>query len=156
MVSRYLHNPLLIGGKKFDLRLYVLVTSYRPLKCYFFKEGFARFCNEKYSSNLNELDNPYIHLTNVAIQKFGENYNEKHGNKWSVNNLRLFLEGTRGEFYTSRLFAGIYFLIIIALRSVQNVINNAKQCFECYGFDLLVDENLKPWLLEVSQCVPLR
>jgi len=71
MCYRYIDNPLLIGGKKFDLRLYVLVTSFRPLKCYLFKLGFCRFCTVKYDTSIQELDNMYIHLTNVSIQKHG-------------------------------------------------------------------------------------
>ena len=57
IVSRYIENPLLIGGRKFDLRMYVCVTSYRPLKAYLSKLGFARFCNSKYTSELSEMDN---------------------------------------------------------------------------------------------------
>ena len=67
VICRYIDRPLLVGGKKFDLRIYVLVTSYRPLKVWLSSLGFARFCNEKYSADVNELDNMMIHLTNVAI-----------------------------------------------------------------------------------------
>ena len=34
--------------------------------------GFARFCNVKYIAGAEELDNEFVHLTNVAIQKNGE------------------------------------------------------------------------------------
>lgn len=64
---------MLIGGKKFDLRLYVLVTSFRPLKVYQFRLGFCRFCTVKYDSSVAELDNMYVHLTNVSVQKHGVN-----------------------------------------------------------------------------------
>lgn len=69
--NRYIDNPLLIGSKKFDLRLYVLITSFRPLKAYLFKLGFCRFCTVKYDTSVQELDNMYVHLTNVSVQKHG-------------------------------------------------------------------------------------
>jgi tubulin polyglutamylase TTLL1 len=72
------------GGKKFDLRIYVLVTSYRPLKAYQYVHGFARFCNAKYNTDMGDMDNPFIHLTNVAIQKHNQDYNSKHGGKWHI------------------------------------------------------------------------
>ena len=75
VICRYIERPLLVGGKKFDLRIYVLVTSYRPLKVWLSSLGFARFCNEKYSADVSEMDNMMVHLTNVAIQKKAEEYN---------------------------------------------------------------------------------
>ena len=75
VISRYIDKPLLIGGKKFDLRIYVLVTNYRPLKVWLSSLGFARVCNEKYSSDASEMNNMTMHLTNVAIQKKTEDYN---------------------------------------------------------------------------------
>lgn len=67
VISRYVDKPLLVGQKKFDLRIYVLVTNYRPLKVWLSTLGFARFCNAKYSNDVSEIDNLMMHLTNVAI-----------------------------------------------------------------------------------------
>lgn len=150
VISRYIDNPLLIGGKKFDLRLYVLVTSFRPLKAYMYKLGFCRFCTVKYTASLSELDNMFVHLTNVSIQKHGEEYNDSHGGKWTVENLRLFLESTRGKEATDKLFDDMDWLIVHSLKAVQNVMSSDRHCFECYGYDIIIDTELKPWLIEVN------
>ncbi|KAL1122620.1 hypothetical protein AAG570_002947 [Ranatra chinensis] len=150
VISRYIDNPLLIGGKKFDLRLYVLVTSFRPLKAYLFKLGFCRFCTVKYDASMQELDNIFVHLTNVSVQRHGGDYNSMHGGKLSVDNLRLYLEGTRGKTVTDNLFKNITWLIVHSLKAVSYIISNDKHCFECYGYDIIIDNNLKPWLIEVN------
>jgi len=150
VISRYIENPLLIGGKKFDLRLYVLVTSYRPLKCYLYKLGFCRFCTVKYNADVSELDNMFVHLTNVSIQKHGDEYNSSHGGKWTVHNLRVYLEGTRGKEVSEKLFDEMDWLIVNSLKGVQNIMTSDRHCFENYGYDIIIDDNLKPWLIEVN------
>lgn len=72
IVSRYIHNPLLINSHKFDLRLYVLVTSFEPLRIYIYKEGLTRFASEPYSSG--HKFNAYSHLTNYSINKKNANF----------------------------------------------------------------------------------
>lgn len=84
-------NPLLIGGKKFDMRLYVLVTSYQPLVVYLYRSGFGRFTHYRYSNKIETIQNTFMHLTNVAIQKTTDNYDEKLGGKWDLRSLKLFL-----------------------------------------------------------------
>jgi tubulin polyglutamylase TTLL1 len=150
VISKYLEDPLLVGGRKFDLRIYVLVTNFRPLKVYLYDLGFARFCVEKYSNDTNERENMFIHLTNVAIAKQSQNYNDKHGGKWTISNLKFYLEQTQGKAASDNCFDEINNIIWVSLKAVQNVVINDKHCFELYGFDILLDANLKPWLIEVN------
>lgn len=88
-------NPHLLNGLKYDLRLYVVVTSYDPLRIYLYEEGLTRFATEKYSNNIKEVTKRYIHLTNYSVNKhakqFVKNTNsdiDGEGSKWSLSALK--------------------------------------------------------------------
>ena len=49
-----------------------------------------------------------------------------------------------------QVFEDIERIILLSLKSVQNIIINDKHCFECYGYDIIVDNNLRCWLVEVN------
>ncbi|ETV94587.1 hypothetical protein, variant 1 [Aphanomyces invadans] len=150
VVQKYISNPYLVGGKKFDLRLYALVPSFAPLEIYIYRSGFARFTNSRYSNNASDIENSFIHLTNVAIQKTSEHYDKKHGGKWDLKSLKLYMMSKHGCDRIDRLFYEIQMVIIRSLQSVEKIIISDKHCFELYGYDIMIDENLKPWLLEVN------
>jgi tubulin polyglutamylase TTLL1 len=67
-----------------------------------------------------------------------------------LENLKLYLASTYGTIRTNKLFADISDIFACTLRAVQPNMTSEKHCFECYGFDMLIDANLKPWLIEVN------
>lgn len=150
VVQKYLSDPLLIGGKKFDLRLYVLVTSYNPLVVYMYRSGFARFSHTRFSMNSDNLSNALMHLTNVAVQKHCDQYDEKRGGKWDLHHLKQYLMSREDPEKVSELFYAIQDVIIYSLLAVQKVMIQDKHCFELYGYDIMISSDLKPWLIEVN------
>jgi len=150
VAQRYVQAPFTVGGKKFDLRLYVLVASYSPLVVWIHRNGFCRFSNTRYSENTSDLSNSYMHLTNYSIQKTSDNYDAEQGIKWSVHDLRVFLLQNHGEAKVSKLFDDIQELIVRSLLAVQQTIIQDRHSFELYGFDVLFDQEFQPWLIEVN------
>ena len=150
VVQRYIENPLLVGGKKFDLRLYVLVTSYQPLTVFMYRSGFARFSMFRYNTDISNLGDTFVHLTNAAVQKTAPGFDAGAGSKWPLHAFKLYLVGKFGAKATDACFAAVELLVIHSLLAVQKVIMNDKHCFEMYGYDILIDDQLKPWLIEVN------
>jgi hypothetical protein len=72
IVQRYLARPYLIDGRKFDLRIYVLVSGVDPLRVYIHDEGLTRISTAKYSTK--NLANSFAHLTNYSINKNAPNF----------------------------------------------------------------------------------
>ncbi|XP_049754621.1 tubulin polyglutamylase TTLL5 isoform X2 [Elephas maximus indicus] len=163
LVSRYINNPLLIDDFKFDVRLYVLVTSYDPLVIYLYEEGLARFATVRYDQGPKNIRNQFMHLTNYSVNKKSGDYVscddpevEDYGNKWSMSAMLRYLKQEGKD--TTVLMAHVEDLIIKTIISAELAIATAcktfvphrSSCFELYGFDVLIDSTLKPWLLEVN------
>ena len=85
IVQKYIHNPLLIHRRKFDIRTYALMTTINGnLKGYLYEEGYLRTSSREYS--ILNLNNKLVHLTNDAVQKRSDEYGKfEPGNKLSYN-----------------------------------------------------------------------
>ncbi|XP_065161645.1 tubulin monoglutamylase TTLL4-like isoform X2 [Atheta coriaria] len=162
VVQKYIADPYLINGSKFDLRLYVLVTSFNPLRIYLYPEGLVRFASVKYSDNDKDLKDRFMHLTNYSINKLSSQYtanedaNACQGHKWTLTKLWEYLRERRVD--TKFLWESLKELVIKTMLSGESPITqmcsenvgNRYNCYELFGVDVLFDERLKPWLLEVN------
>ncbi|XP_046749072.1 tubulin monoglutamylase TTLL4-like [Diprion similis] len=98
IVQRYLSKTRLIRGQKFDIRLYVLITSFNPLRIYLYRDGLVRFATMKYVDGGNYLIEKCMHLTNTNINRTNAAYrvpssvDSQSGHLWSLKTLWKFLE----------------------------------------------------------------
>uniref|UniRef100_A0A452RDI9 Tubulin--tyrosine ligase-like protein 5 n=1 Tax=Ursus americanus TaxID=9643 RepID=A0A452RDI9_URSAM len=152
LVSRYINNPLLIDDFKFDVRLYVLVTSYDPLVIYLYEEGLARFATVRYDQGAKNIRNQFMHLTNYSVNKKSGDYVscddpevEDYGNKWSMSAMLRYLKQEGRD--TTALMAHVEDLIIKTIISAELAIATACKTFVphrssyffflFHGFDVL-------------------
>ncbi|XP_026206557.1 tubulin polyglutamylase ttll6 [Anabas testudineus] len=158
----YISRPFIIDGYKFDLRIYILVTSCDPFSIFMFKEGLARFCTTKYNEPTHgNVDDVCMHLTNYSINKHSSNFlrDDDTGSKRKLSTLNKLLESINCN--TEKLWNDIEDVIIKTLISAHPILKHnyhtcfpnhttGSACFEILGFDVLLDHRLKPWVLEVN------
>lgn len=167
VAQEYIKKPYLIDDLKFDLRIYVLVAGCDPLRIFVHEDGLGRFATEEYvlprRSNMGDM---CMHLTNYAINKDNPNfvYNEDSeeddlGHKRSLASVYETLKSEGVD--VAKLKQEIAALIIKTLCTAQPILAHTYKscqpeditngmCFEVLGFDVLLDEHCKPWLLEVN------
>ncbi|XP_078320455.1 uncharacterized protein LOC111112129 isoform X2 [Crassostrea virginica] len=162
IVQKYLGRPYLINDSKFDMRIYVYVSSYDPLRIYIFEDGLARFASMKYSTAMKNVNNKFMHLTNYSVNKKNAEYQSNgdealcQGHKWGLKALWNYMK--RQGVNTNQVWENIKDLVIKTIVCAESPINSmiksncrSRYCVhELFGFDVLLDENLKPWILEVN------
>uniref|UniRef100_A0A0X3PV47 Tubulin polyglutamylase ttll6 n=2 Tax=Schistocephalus solidus TaxID=70667 RepID=A0A0X3PV47_SCHSO len=159
----YLSKPFLIDGFKFDLRLYVLVTSITPLRIFVFKDGLARFTTMPYRDpTVGNVSNVYMHLTNYAVQKHSEKFvrdSEEAGTKRRITTVNCWL--IEHGYDIDKIWEDIDDVIIKVLMSGLSVLRHnyktcfpqhveTSACFEILGFDIMLDRKLRPYVIEVN------
>lgn len=158
-VQEFIENPLLVDGHKFDIGVYVIITSIDPLRVYiYYGDILFRYCSQKYHPFDPENVDKYI---------VGDNYIPT----WEMPSLARYYNGLgfgmKGSFDAyirskqlgdpQKIWDQVEDAIRVAILSKESQLNdimsryNYKQnFFEMARFDLIVDANLKVYLMEAN------
>ena len=165
IVQQYISNSCLLeNGLKFDLRVYVLVTSVDPLRIYVCEEGLVRFASAKYTSQEDGIIDQYMHLTNYFVNKNNQEYQinndceSLNGCKWTLKRFWRYLEEHYSNINAQKLWNQIKDIIIKTIICCEGPMTrlshlnckNDYSSYELFGFDIILDSNFKPWILEVN------
>ena len=132
------------------MRIWVLLTH--DMKVYLFKEGHLKATSYKYS-----LDNKdfFVHLTNYSVQKYSDNFAKfEIGNEISFDEFQTCLQKDYNLEIDVRkdILNKIKKIVENSMKSVKKCINinNRKGSFEIFGYDLMFDIDLNPYLIEIN------
>ncbi|KEP60136.1 UNVERIFIED_CONTAM: Tubulin-tyrosine ligase family protein [Hammondia hammondi] len=173
IVQQYICNPFLLHNRKFDFRVYVLLTAVTPkLNVFVSRRSLVRFCTEDYESpRPGNMNNDFMHLTNYAINKDHHGFvrsSNVHDRSSSKRLLDDVLEDLRQQdvdveyvwqqivFMVEKVMTAFKPLLALKYESIYRQTTPRSRCFQIIGLDILLDSNCKAWLLEVNGNPSLR
>jgi tubulin polyglutamylase TTLL1 len=178
IAQKYIENPLLVRGRKFDVRFFVLLVPQpaegrsrrggggagggasavpAPPRAYAYRDAYVRTSGERFSLDPAQLKNRLMHLTNDGVQKGTATYGKyEAGNKLSLEELEACVQadvaGAPADWVNTTLVPRMKSIVAASIAACADAINpNAnRRCFELLGYDFMVDEQLNTWFIEVN------
>jgi len=158
VLQEYIKNPHLIHGYKYTLRVYVAVTSLDPLRAWVFPDGIVKLATQKFSASQDSLDNLFIHLTNPEVLNKDTSV-DFTTQRMTHADFRKHLKSM--DCNDTRLFQDIHAVIAKSLLAVReptlqlqqqnsHARKDVDEQFMLLGYDILVDDTMRPWVIEVN------
>lgn len=159
IVQKYMENPSLINKKKYDLRYFMIIACTQPYLV-LTHTGYARLSLEDYNTESfgkNDRIDKSTHLTNASVQKFHPKFKEqKEDTIFSMDMVcDYFLKekpdiAKDKEHFNSKVVKKCDEICRLLFESVKDKLERKYGCFEIFGLDFLLDDNLDPQLIEIN------
>lgn len=159
VIQRYILNPLLVHGCKFDIRCYLLIARNFPTTYAFYHPGYCRLALKLYPTTKSDLiaslDDTMMHLTNASIQKKGCDYASMGSLQiQSIQNIITHMEETQrpdnARYIAEQLDQDIMRCMVDLVRSSNNKFLRRHGYFDLLGCDFMITSDNQLHLLEVN------
>lgn len=155
LITEYITNPFLLFNRKFDIRIFTVVTSVDPLRIYVYQESYVSFAAEEFSLDKSLYKNKTVHLTQFSIGKSSSKFDISMS-KITLSQLKSILaeQGVDFDKVWDKLKDAVVKVIMTnidqAMAEVPKINKNKNTFYELYAFDTTFDANLNPWIFEMN------
>ncbi|CAG2118952.1 unnamed protein product, partial [Medioppia subpectinata] len=157
-VQEYIQKPFLIDGKKFDIGLYVTMTSINPLRVYILdNEALLRFCARPYhpfnSTDLNSYVVGDDYTPTWLMPSLRKYFIDLNLNMKESFNAYLRSLGKDPNFVWKQIedsIKTVYYAKEEQMLRLTDTFETTRHFFEMVRFDFALDEDLNVYLMEAN------